>query len=44
MSTGLAKVKIRFNDKPNNTTAKLVIMAGDNDDLVILEITCKVVV
>jgi len=42
MSTGLAKVKIRFNDKPNNTIAKLIVMAGDNDDLVSLEITCTV--
>ncbi len=41
MSTGLAKVKIKFTGTTGNV-AKLIIMAGDNDDLVTLEITCTV--
>ena len=47
MSTGLAKIKIKFTtppptNPPTPPVAKLVIMAGDNDDLVKLEITCTV--
>jgi hypothetical protein len=41
MTTGLAKITIEFTGNTGNV-AKLVIMAGDNDDLVTLEITCTV--